>query len=256
MNFNTRILMAFLFAFFAVNQASAENKTTSQLKWDGQYLGFSVGASKGKADPTVNVKKTTFFTTTDPEQVDPQASHDMDATNFSGNLFWGLNRQTDNIVYGFEVDVSLASYDEEYNSGRITFLSLTSDSFTLKTRVRSDWALSIRPRLGYAIKNSLFYVSAGPAMRQFKYDFTYSDSPTYNQSANVSESKWKLGLVAGFGYELKMQGAWSFRAEYLYSSYKNIINTQSSLPDYPADGFNHKLDFMDQSLRLGLIKKF
>ncbi len=38
------LLLSFL---FTVNQAVAETKGASFSSWDGQYIGFTIGASKG-----------------------------------------------------------------------------------------------------------------------------------------------------------------------------------------------------------------
>lgn len=222
------------------------------------YIGITAGASRGKADPTVNAKETGYFLMTDPIQTDPVASHDMDATNLTGRLFLGLNRQIDNMVYGLEADVSLADYNEKYSSGNITYLTLPTNSFSVTTKVKSNGAFSIRPRFGYVFEKSLCYISAGLAIRKFEYDFTFSDSPTWNEYTNVSESKWKIGWTAGLGYERKIRDNWSLRAEYFYSSYENIIDTQSTLRgDFPTtDGFTHKLDFTEHSFRIGLSMQF
>jgi|GEM_PF-6130395 len=58
------------------------------------------------------------------------------------------------------------------------------------------------------------------------------------------------------GYDYRMPGDWSFRTEYLYSSYKNIVNTQSTFSFGPTEGFAHNLDFQAHSLRVGLFKSF
>ena len=234
----------------------AESEDTSFSSWGGQYIGFAIGASKGKAEPTTQVKNTTYFTSApDPGQLNPIASTDIDATDVNGNLFWGVNGQTDNLVYGVELNLMLNNYDEQQNSGNIAYLSQPTGTFSMSTRVESNWAVSIRPRLGYAFQKSLIYLTAGPAMRQFNYDFTFSDTHTHTSTA-VSENEWELGLIVGFGYEFKIQDAWSLRTEYLYSIYRDVIDTQSILSSQPADGFTHKLDFTEHSLSIGLSRKF
>lgn len=256
MVFRTTSMTLFLCLLFATSQVFAGNNSKSITSWDGQYIGFSIGASKGEADPTVHAEQTTYFNGTDPAQLDPEGSYDMDVTKLSGNLFWGLNYQTDNLVYGFEVSVSLSDYDESHNSGSISYLTLPTDSFSLSTHVKSNWAVCIRPRFGYAFQKSLLYLTVGPSLRQFEYNFTFSDMPTSNQSTNQNKTKWKLGWVGGFGYEFQIQDAWSLRTEYLYSIYKDVIDTQSSLTGHPTDGFKHELDFTEHSLFIGLSRRF
>lgn len=252
---NTKVLIMLVWALFAANQAIAESVSTSSSTWDGLYIGIDAGASKGNAEPTVNAKEAGYFITTDPGQTDPEASHDMDATNFISSLFLGLNHQIGNIVIGLEADVSLDNYNEKYSSGDITYLTQPTATFSVSTKVESNWAFSVRPRFGYAFKKSLLYISGGPSIRKFDYDFTFSDTfgPEY---AHINSSKWKIGWIAGVGYERKMRGNWSLRAEYFYSSYNKIIDTQSSLKTNSSDGFTHKLDFAEHSFRIGLSMQF
>ena len=242
-------------ALFTVNSVAAENDQRSLSAWEGHYIGFTTGVSSANADPTVNAKAKGYFITTDPGQTDPQASRDLEATNVTGSLFWGLNRQIGNKVYGLEVDLSLTDYNEQYTSGNISYLTAPASTFSVVTNVKSDWAVGLRARLGYIREKSLFYVSAGPSIRQFKYDFTFTDT-FHPQLINVNESKWNLGWTVGLGYEMKLPSTWSLKTELLHSSYKDIVDAQSTTIGYPNDGFTHKLDFTEQSLRIGLYRKF
>lgn len=243
-------------ALFATSQAYAGDE--SSTTWNGQYAGFAAGASYGTADPNVHTRGSNYFIGTDASQLDPPASHTLKKTNASGSLYWGINRQAGNTVYGLEADLSLDSFDKQYGSGNMAALTLPGTTFAVTNRVKSDWSISLRPRLGYASDRSLFYISAGPSLRRFTYDFTYSDTTVFNTRISLSNRKWKLGWTAGAGYEFKLQDGWSLRGEYLYSFYRNIINTQSTLvTTFPTtDGFSHKLNFQEQKFRIGISKSF
>lgn len=253
MGFKTTII-GLLFIFLTAGQAAAQPGATSS--WEGQYLGLGLGGAWGEADPSVHAKKTTYFSGNDPALLNPQGSYDMDLTDLTGNLFWGLNGQKDKLVYGVEINLSLTDYNETHHSGNIAYQTLPTDTFSMTTHVKSDWAVSIRPRVGYALEKSLVYVTAGPALRQFEYDFSFADRPTWNQSLHISDTKWRLGLTGGFGYEYQIRDTWSVRTEYLFSIYRNAIDTQSQFASQPADGFTHDLDFMEHSLSIGLSKRF
>lgn len=258
MIFKNTIPIIFFITFFVSNPAIAENNQISSSAWEGQYIGFTVGPAKGKADPTVHAKVNGYFDTTDPDQTDPEASQNIEATNLSASLFWGINRRTGNILYGLEADVSLTDYNEKYKSGDIYYLTAPGSSFNVVTNIESSWAVSLRARLGYIHEKSLFYISAGPSIKRFKYDFTFTDTiPAAPQLINVNDSKWELGWTAGLGYEFKMQRIWFLKVEYLYSSYKDTINTQSTtIGGFPKDGFTHKLDFTESIFRIGVYRKF
>ncbi len=252
---NTVIAISFAVLCVA-NPAYAGSNTAPSVEWEGQYAGLTAGFSYGKFDPTVKTQGTgKYFINEDHAQVGSEGSHDLKDTDARGSLFWGFNRQAGRIVYGLEADLSLTYYNEQYDSPSIAYITQPAQSFSLSINIKSDWAFSLRPRVGYVLGKSFFYISAGPEVRRFKYDFSFSDKPVNNEYSHISEDKWGLGWTAGLGYEHKMQHDWSFRAEYFYSQYTNIIDTKSGLRNF-ADGFTHELDFEAYIFRIGLSKAF
>ncbi|NDV19126.1 outer membrane beta-barrel protein [Pseudodesulfovibrio sp. JC047] len=253
MRFRAVSTILFLVIFNAGFAAAQSNDIAS---WDGQYVGFGIGGAWGKADPEVQTQKGTYFITTDPDQLDPEGSRNMYGSDLSGNVFFGFNGQKDRFVYGVEGNLSLSKYDETHHSGNVTYLTLPTDSFSITTKVKSDWAVSIRPRVGYALEKSLIYITAGPILRRFEYDFTFTDTEGGGKSLHFNKEAWKLGLIGGLGYEHKLLNDWSVRTEYLFSTYTNIIDGDSRLASYPEDGFKHDLDFTEHSLCIGISKRF
>lgn len=256
MTFKNTMIAISLVVLCAANPAYAGSNTAPSVEWEGQYAGLTAGLSYGRFDPTVRTQGTNnYFQDEDHAQVGSEASHQFNDTEAAGSLFWGINRHAGRIVYGIEADASLANYKEQYDSPSIAFITAPAQSFTVSINLKSDWAFSVRPRVGYVKGKSFFYISAGPEMRRFKYDFTYSDKAVNNEFSSISKDKWALGWTAGLGYEHKMQHDWSFRVEYFYSQYTNIIDTKSGLRNW-ADGFTHELDFEANIFRIGLSKTF
>ena len=116
------------------------------------------------------------FITTDPGQTDPEGSRDLEEGNIFGSLFWGMNSQLDNIVFGIEADLTVDSFDKKHDSGNITYITMPAATFAIQSRVSSEWMASIRPRLGYAFDKSLVCVSSGPALSLFDYRFKFTDT--------------------------------------------------------------------------------
>ena len=255
MRFKHTVLMVFFLALSFINQAIAEDASASSL-WQGQYFGVTGGFSTGTADPTVNVKEAGYFTVSlDAAQVDPEASRDMESTDLSTSLFWGLNRHSGNLLYGVEADLSFTDYNKNYESRDIVYDSAPTTTFSVMTNVKSNLAVSLRPRLGYTLNKSLFYASYGPVYRKFDYNFRFTDT-FQPQEINVNESEWKLGWAFTLGYEYKMFDTWSLKTEYFSASYEDVVDTQSTTLDFPDDGFTHKMDFEEQGIRVGLYKRF
>ncbi|MBL4615647.1 MAG: porin family protein [Magnetovibrio sp.] len=233
----------------------AQSTLTPSVDWSGHYIGLALGVTKAVADPTSRVKSNGYFVTTDPGQVDPQGSQNLKATIFNASLIGGLNRQFGNTVFGLETDIMLANFDEQYSSGNITYITVPGSTFSATTKVESKWIVSLRPRVGYARNSSLFYVSAGPALTRFKYDFTFTDT-NGPESSNIRSHKTKLGWAASMGFEHKLQKGWALKAEYLFTNFSNIVKKSSALVTVPADGFNNKVDYRTNNIRLGLVKSF
>ncbi|MCG8511605.1 MAG: outer membrane beta-barrel protein [Rhodospirillales bacterium] len=250
-------VLTFVFAVAATapTSSNANDEKGSSPKWNGQYVGLAVGFSHGKTDPNSDVKQEGYFVTTDPDQVDPQASRNILENNLNGSLLWGMNRQTGNAMYGVEADLLLTNYNKTLRSGDINYLTVPAQTFSVTTKVKSNWQVSVRPRIGYARKTSLFYVSGGPAVTQFKYDFTFTDT-NGPEFSNISSSNVKLGWTAGMGYEHKLKDDWSLKAEYLYSYFGNIVKESSNLQTVPADGFDNEVYYSTYNFRIALIKHF
>lgn len=257
MTLKKAVIAIFFVVLCVANPAYAGGNAAPSVNWDGPYAGLTAGSSNGKFDTTVRTQGTyNYFTEiTDRTQVGSAGSHQFKDTEAVGSLFWGINRQAGSFVYGFESDLSLTYYKVQYDSPSITFISAPAQSFTVSINLKSDWAFSARPRVGYVKGKSFFYISAGPELRRFKYDFTYSDRAVNNEYSTISKDKWAFGWTAGLGYEHKMPHDWSLRAEYFYSQYTDIIHSKSDLKNW-ADGFTHELDFEARIFRIGVSKAF
>ncbi|MTI63386.1 outer membrane beta-barrel protein [Methylophaga sp.] len=236
---------------FSSHPAFAENQQVSY--WQGGYAGFSLGAERSEADPTAEVKSQGYFTGDDFALVNPRASDDIEDNHAQGQLFWGYNHQSGNLVYGLEADLSFSDFKEKNAAGPVEYNTAPGDTFNVTTRVESDWAVNLKARLGYAHKKSLFYIAAGPSLRKFEYDFLFTDT-FQPQRVNEDQDKWKLGWTASAGIEHRLMADWTVRLEYRYSAYNNVFDSDSTTLDYPNDGFEHELDLRSNSITLGISR--
>jgi opacity protein-like surface antigen len=123
----------------------------------------------------------------------------------------GYNWQWGATVLGLEADIDWASV----NSSRAFGLSDLPNGFE---RQKMDAFDSLRARAGLAMDKSLLYVTAGPAIGQFKENTFFQGTPIAYPT-----SGWQPGLAAGAGIAYKLDPQWSIRAEYLHLAFTDKI---------------------------------
>ncbi|MDH4129489.1 MAG: outer membrane beta-barrel protein, partial [Spirochaetota bacterium] len=195
--------------------------------------------------------------TTDFGQIEPLSSKNLSGLDFNASIFYGINWQLSSFVLGFEVDFSLINYDEKYSSGNIYYITQPTEPFSVTTNVKSRWIASIRPRLGYSWKSSLFYFTGGLAVTKLKYEFTFKDNFVGGHYANASSNKVLIGWTIGLGWEIKLSEKMglALKTEYLYYNFQNQITENSKLSN-TSTSFSHTVGFYVHSFRVGLTKLF
>lgn len=251
-------------AFFLLATTATAQENSAPADWGGFYAGLAVGGTNGKADPNLSTiqEPGTYFTGTDYLQLDPEGSTDLDTLAPSLSLFGGYSIQNGPWVYGLEAEATLSRFDQEHETPSTVYITNPAISFTMSTRVRTDWMASLRPRLGYAFGDSLISISAGPALSQINYRFQYANNASGGipgQSINDSEDVFALGWAAGLAFEhvLPFEGDWRVKLEYLHYEFPDVIHNKSYDVNYiRTEGFENDLDFRADSIRLGLTKRF
>ncbi|MGI2031259.1 outer membrane protein [Rhizobium panacihumi] len=178
---------------------------TPAFTWTGAYIGISGGA--GWMDGSASKKFGRYH-----------AEQDFDGSAFGA--FTGYNWQFSNgIVVGVEGDI-------EYNSNDETI-------FCNKT-MGTDWAGSVRGRLGYAFDRLLVFGTAGWAMAKGHIEYPC-----------VDESRMFSGWTAGAGVDYAVTDKIFVRGEYRFSDFgeKEIVR-----------GMN--VDFDQSVVKVGLAVKF
>lgn len=132
--------------------------------------------------------------------------------------------------------------------------------FTINQSVKTDWPFTLRPRIGLAQNNWLFYVTGGLAVTQVKADFLFTDTfATANESASINQTR--AGWTVGGGVEYGMMGPWSLKAEYLHVDFGTLSTTSTNLTaftspiPFPTNVYTHSVRLTDDIVRLGLNYK-
>lgn len=224
--------------------------------WSGNYAGLALGLSQNVADANTKTQGTgIYYNAQDQAQVRSHTDRDFKKNLLNANAFWGFNKQSGNWVYGLEGTLSLMNFNETYDVANVTYTSTPGQNFDIHTKVTSHWNAKLRPRVGYSQDKSLYFVAAGPAVTQVKYDFTFRDRPANNEYSTYSSNDLKLGWSVGAGYEYKLRDGWSLKAEFSYTDFGNVAKGTSNLKNWD-DGFNHEVDYSIANAQVGIVKRF
>ena len=166
---------------------------------------------------------------------------------------------------GLEADAD-SFYIRASHDVTVPYQSFLPYAFTLHTAVSTDWIFSLRPRLGFVAKNTLFYTTGGLALTNLKSQNTFSDNVVDffppNASENAAASSTQVGYLVGAGVESALSAHCSIKAEYLYTNFGNIISAgdlnlnpayaNQGNPPVASNHFNHKANLSANIARVGI----
>jgi len=152
---------------------------------------------------------------------------------YAGGILGGWNYQMDSFVMGIEGDWAFG--------GKVA----TNDDPLVLTDLSFNNIATLRARAGFAVDNTLLYVTGGLAAVDMEFGAVISD--------HVSDSKWSYGWTIGGGLEHAFTPNFSGRIEYLYVG---LDDEDFNLVD-AADTFDGTQSFNDiHMVRAGLTYNF
>lgn len=172
------VLASGTFAADLIVDDVAINAAAPSATWDGAYIGAHAGFATGTVDWEFSGGG-------------GGDSYDIDGWVLGGQL--GYNWQVDNLVFGLEADLSVATISGEYAA--------------FSTRDIS-WLASARGRVGFAIDSVLLYGTAGLAVAN-----------STGTLLILSDTATHIGWTVGVGAEVMVSDDVSLKAEYRYSDY-------------------------------------
>jgi outer membrane immunogenic protein len=180
--------------------------------WTGYYVGGNLGAGVGRMDFTVTMPG---LTTSPSDEI----------RGFVGGGQGGFNWQNGPLVAGIEADVQ---FSHQRNGVTAFELRVTNDL---------DFFSTLRGRVGYAMDEWLFYLTAGGGYASTQANLTTTCTPpvvlppgplcaaTPPAGGTFSGSNFSPFWVAGVGVETQIWDRWTGRVEYLYLQSGSISNT-------------------------------
>jgi outer membrane immunogenic protein len=210
-------------------------------EWSGFYLGANLGGVWGNSDVTTGVDCPGNGVFCSPPlganngpAVAAAGTGSGNGDGVIGGAQAGYNVQSGSFVYGFEIDLSAL----DLNSSRETTGTLPTappgpfvgTTFTIGSALSTNWLMTARGRLGWAVSNLLLYASGGLAVTDLKLTSTYRDNITNagvgpGTSMFASNTDTKVGFAVGGGLEWVLTGNWTLRGEYLYVDFGSVTAT-------------------------------
>ena len=230
--------------------------------WSGFYAGVNAGVGFGHASTSTDTvfSPIGYFAASSVPAINAAGSQSANRAGFTGGVQIGYNWQTSNALLGLEADFGYMGLRAS-SSGGAVYPCCAPTAFTVSSTAKTDWLLTLRPRIGFTSNNWLMYVTGGLALGQVKGDFTFTDTfATASESASIS--KIKAGWALGGGIEYAMAGPWSFKLEYLHVDLGSVSDTSTNLTAFtppvafPTNVFTHSVKVTDDLVRVGLNYKF
>jgi outer membrane immunogenic protein len=203
--------------------------------WTGLYLGGNVGGHFGNDD----------ISTSSLAAIDTISSTSLKPQGALAGLQVGYNWQIGNVLLGIELD---GNWMDGTASRTLTnFAAPLNRGDVLATDVNPVFLTTLRPRLGVIFDRWLLYVTGGVAFTTIKTtdSFTIQGRPAFT----TSNSATRTGETIGGGLEYAFLDSWTFKAEYLYTSFGS----------YDTDIENNILvhhKYSDNIARIGLNYRF
>jgi outer membrane immunogenic protein len=228
--------------------------------WSGFYLGANVGYGWGRSDTNTVLDQTSNWAA---EAVPFQntlialSNQRISPKGVVGGLQAGYNWQAGAWVFGLEADINGSDINGRTS---VTGPNAPVVSRAFNESIRNDWFATVRPRVGYAIDNTLLYVTGGLAVGNVKGSWDLTSSNTYNKTgaANTVNAGWTVGAGVEHGFAPR----WTVKAEYLYTDLGSVSYISNYVPgsSFAPPGANYR-ELISQNLtfhtvRIGLNYKF
>lgn len=171
-----------------VGSASAADVTVDPgYDWTGPYIGLQAGYGWGDTQPTFAA-----------------STADVNYDGFIGGIEAGYNWQSNNFVFGIEIDGSFSDINGDE-------LGVNTPCVTPGEACSADvdWLATGRLRMGYAIDRLMPFITGGLAVGGVDGTFDFGAC-----TCDVDDTT--VGWTVGGGIEWAIDDSWSVKAEYLY----------------------------------------
>ncbi|MCA0399677.1 MAG: porin family protein [Proteobacteria bacterium] len=178
--------------------------------------------------------------------------------SFIGGIQAGYNRQVGMMVYGAEVDFNYMDLRKRTAYSLVGAGGFPALTYNYTRSVDTDWLITLRPRIGYAMDRTLLYVTGGLALAQVKDGWSVASNGNYLKA--MTNSGVRIGWTVGAGVEHAFTNNWTTKLEYLYTDLGRSSKDSSYLPGsaftVPAYTEQVKTRLTFHTIRAGVNYKF
>ena len=232
------------------------------VDWRGFYVGGSLGGALGRSDAatTTVFSPTGYFATTSPPAIAEVGAQHLRDTGLAGSVTAGYIGLKGMWVYGAEIDFGAMATNGS-QTGTAPYPVAPSTTFTITQSVKTNWLLTVRPRIGVAFGKALYYLSGGLAVTDLNYQEVFTDTFA-DCTENGGVKMTKAGWTAGGGIEYQAGRRLSVKAEYLYADFGTASTTSTNLAGFtppiafPTNEFTHIANVRVHVFRGGLNYRF
>ncbi|WP_339861441.1 outer membrane protein [Thalassospira alkalitolerans] len=222
--------------------------------WQGPYGGLALGGAYSAANPDSSIVLPSYFSAGDDTQLNPILQRDIDGWDVTGALLAGYDWQFGNITYGLEGDLSLMDFSESENTSGI--YDTNGENFTTSTTVETNFAFSLRPKIGYVQDKFQIYAALGPSISRFKTTHRFTDTTAPAKDIRFSDTKTAFGISSSIGAGYLLNDGWVVRGDYVFSYYPDILDGSSNVDAATPDDIKYDSAFQSHNIRFALIKRF
>jgi opacity protein-like surface antigen len=201
----------------------------TDIPWDGGYFGGNFGDASSS---TCNSGALSGAV------IDPVIASEFNLRDCSksgalvGGVQFGENFQSKRLVWGIGADLDYWSAKDLNQSLKYSGAVPPAGKYVLSSKQSPSGFAVIGPRIGYAGDTWLPYLRVGTIIEVGSHGSTLFYTPTAATKPIASFGGGKnfatTGWVAGGGFELGLNGAWSIMAEYLHANLGKGSNSSTN----------------------------
>lgn len=226
------------------------------FSWTGCYIGGNAGYAWGESNTSETLGGTwPGFGPVINGGVVATATTSINTNGFTGGGQIGCNWQTGQFVLGLEGDGEYLGLSGSSSTSAIVSGALVTNSAS----VSSHSLFTVRPRVGFAAGQALFYATGGLAVGNVSFSDTQTYGPgSFSGSTSVasgSVSSTKTGWTVGGGVEYAIDNHWIAGVEYLYVNLGSVSFNTAVIP-FPTFTNGFSADFKENLVRARLSYKF
>ena len=179
-----------LLVFGAPHVALAD---TGLRDWSGLSVGISAGVARSYADSegfARNGATGAYWAAVDVPVVSEAVDTDLETDTAIAGIDVGYSRQHGRFVYG--VNLGAYYFDVESVTSEFRPYPTNAAGFIVKSKVGTDWLLTLAPKADIALGDFLFEINAGAALTDLttSFDLVYEVN---GRTASASRRETKLG---------------------------------------------------------------